>query len=105
MRKKDNITPETDIAFFDKKHNKNILRHYKISKEFVFKKIEFYLVEKGYNHAVCYALDGELFSLWNHFGNGLLPGELMAEFRNGLEKSGLDENNIISFIISCGKKK
>ena len=57
MRNKDNIIPEADIAFFDKKHKKNVLRHYKISKEFIFKKIEFYLVEKGPNHAVCYALD------------------------------------------------
>ena len=104
-KRKNPIIPETDVSYFDKKHNKNILKHYKITKEFIFKTTEFYLVEKGYNHAVCYALDGELFSLWNHFGKDLLAGEIMTEFRDKYDKSGLNKENIITFIRTKGKKK
>lgn len=97
-RKKKEIIPETDIHYFDKKGATLVAKKYQVLNEFLFKRLNFYLVGKNGYFAVCYPYEGRLFSIWAPKEKVMLASEAANQFREGFEKNNLEEKDIEAFI-------
>ena len=99
-KKKENIeiTPRTDVYYYDEKGKECVGKDYEILIQFLFKRIGFYLVRKAKTYSVCYPYSGRLWSLWTKSDEARLPAEAITMFRDGFDKNALTIADIEEFI-------
>lgn len=92
-----------DILHFNRKQNKRIpIKNCKLISNFLFNKVDFYLVYKAGYFFVCTNLKSDLAVLWikNEIENGekIASGEVLSQFRKNYVKHNITKEKIGLFL-------
>ena len=89
----------TDILRYDVKKGCRVkLKNCEIQSNFLFSKMDFYLVKKDKTYFICIPSDGELVLLTKEPDNGRTAGEVISDFRKNYLKNRITKEMIEQFI-------